>query len=603
MIAMPAASATSKGFSVPRIDMFISPLPQLVVLSTRIRDLPRSVTQRIQPPGVSGRGNQPRAAGPSILGAQDRDWNFRRISIGRNSVLIQVFRRRLHFNVPGQRGYHGLFNAFGAHVLHHLDHQSRKYHRWRDDRVPVAEYERVDALILEAEAHGVLIGRGRFATGNVDRVAGRTKRRDEFSKGSVQVWRHRHQRQAIVHARIRQQHPGTTGTRDDDDVVALWCRQHRDAACKLEQVAQRARANHARLFEHILVNLVVTRQCARVRARGARTHAGAPGLENDDGLFLGHPFGHLGECAAVLQILAVLRDNLGVVVLFEEREQIVLVDVRLIAETDDRRHAHLGGARKTDDCHADTTGLRGQCRLALDVVCRAERGAEIFWRVVEAVNVRTHESDAVFSADLDQLVLSGDVSRFGKPGRDQHRAGYLLLAHLDQRLGDDLGRYGEYGDVYVSGHVLDALVGLPAQDLFGARMDRIDRTLVAAVDQILHDRIADLAVFGRRSDDRYGVGLHDAVHLLNDQVVARAIARRSRIEVEHDANVGRRRTAFGREYRIEIHLRDFGKVRYQCPDTLDHRCECVAVDWAGTAHAAQDLGRGDAVEHGQRVLV
>src|ERR1019366_7987532 len=162
------------------------------------------------------------------------------------------------------------------------------------------------------------------------------------------------------------------------DVVALWCRQHRDAACKLEQVRQRARANHARLFEHILVNLVVTRQCARVRARGARTHAGAPGLENDDGHFLGHPFGHLGECAAVLQVLAVLRDDLGDVVLFEEREQIVLVDARLIAETDDRRHAHLGGARKTDDCHADATGLRGQCSLALDVVCRAERGAEIF---------------------------------------------------------------------------------------------------------------------------------------------------------------------------------------------------------------------------------
>ncbi len=36
-----------------------------------------------------------------------------------------------------------------------------------------------------------------------------------------------------------------------------------------------------------------------------------------------------------------LRDDLGVVVLFEERQQIVLIDIGLVAETDDRGDAHL----------------------------------------------------------------------------------------------------------------------------------------------------------------------------------------------------------------------------------------------------------------------
>jgi hypothetical protein len=46
------------------------------------------------------------------------------------------------------------------------------------------------------------------------------------------------------------------------------------------------------------------------------------------------------------------------------------------------------------------------------------------------------------------------------------------------------------------GHVLDALVGLVAEDLVGLGVDRVNVALVAAVDEVLHHRIADLAGLG-----------------------------------------------------------------------------------------------------------
>ena len=227
-----------------------------------------------------------------------------------------------------------------------------------------------------------------------------------------------------------------------------------------------------------------------------------------------------------------LRDDVGVVVLLEEREQIVLVDVRLVAEADDRRHAHLRRAREADDRHADAAGLRRQRRMALDVVGRAERRAQVFPRVVEAVDVRPHQSHAVLVADVLDLLLPFDVAGLGEARGDQHCAGDLLLADLDQRLRDELRRDREHRDVDDAGNILHALVRLAAQDLVGGRVDRIDLALVAAVDQVLHHRVADLAVLGRRTDDRDRIGLHDAVHVAHDVLVLRPVARGRRIEVE-----------------------------------------------------------------------
>jgi hypothetical protein len=112
----------------------------------------------------------------------------------------------------------------------HLGHKMRKHHRRRDDRVPVAQNQRMDALVLKPEADGVLVGFGRLAAGNIDRIARRTKRRNELAESRIQIIGHFHQSQPVVETGIRQQHARSARTGDDQDILALGCRQHLHAA-------------------------------------------------------------------------------------------------------------------------------------------------------------------------------------------------------------------------------------------------------------------------------------------------------------------------------------------------------------------------------------
>jgi hypothetical protein len=77
------------------------------------------------------------------------------------------------------------------------------------------------------------------------------------------------------------------------------------------------------LLQDVFVNFVVAGERTGVRTRGARAQAGAAGLQHHHGLLLRHTLRDFGKCAAVLQIFAVLRDDRRIVVLLEERQQIV----------------------------------------------------------------------------------------------------------------------------------------------------------------------------------------------------------------------------------------------------------------------------------------
>src|SRR5262249_18393737 len=81
----------------------------------------------------------------------------------------------------------------------------------------------------------------------------------------------------------------------------------------------------------------------------------------------------------------------------------------------------MRAARKAVHRHADAARLRGERRRALDVVGGAEGRAQVLRRVVEAVDIRAHEAHVVLAADLDELLLAGDVAGLGEAGRDEHR--------------------------------------------------------------------------------------------------------------------------------------------------------------------------------------
>ncbi|MNN03070.1 hypothetical protein D3C81_1157460 [compost metagenome] len=209
----------------------------------------------------------------------------------------------------------------------------------------------------------------------------------------------------------------------------------------------------------------------------------------------------------------------------------------------------------------------------------------------------------MLAGNRDDLVLPFHVAGFGKPGRNQHGAGNALLADFFKRLGHELGRDGKHGHIDVARHIEHALVGRHAHDLFGLRVDRVDLALVAAVDQVLHHRIADLAVLGRCADHRHRVRAHDAVHLLDDLFLRGTVLLRLRREVHHNPHVGGDGAVLAGEHRVQVQLGNLRKIGDQLRHALDHAGQRLAVGRVGAAHALEHLGGGNAVQHRQRILI
>ena len=73
-----------------------------------------------------------------------------------------------------------------------------------DSGLGPAQDEGMNAIIFQTKLYGVLIRWWRFATRNVNRVSRSSERRDEFSECGVEVLRHVHELQAMLHTGIGQ---------------------------------------------------------------------------------------------------------------------------------------------------------------------------------------------------------------------------------------------------------------------------------------------------------------------------------------------------------------------------------------------------------------
>ena len=82
----------------------------------------------------------------------------------------------------------------------------------------------------------------------------------------------------------------------------------------------------------------------------------------------------------------------------------------------------------------------------------------------------------------------------------------------------------------------------------------------------------------------------------------RPVALLVRLEIDHDAHVRGGRVLRGGEDRVEVELGNLREVADELRDLHDDIGERLAVRGLPAAHAAQHLGRLDAVEHGQRVV-
>ena len=101
----------------------------------------------------------------------------------------KIFGRLFYLDIARERSHDRLLDAFRPHFVDHFDHDFRKHHRRCNDRVPVAENQRVDARIFEAEPDRVLVSLRRLAAGDIDGVARRTERGDELAESGVEIGR------------------------------------------------------------------------------------------------------------------------------------------------------------------------------------------------------------------------------------------------------------------------------------------------------------------------------------------------------------------------------------------------------------------------------
>ena len=132
-------------------------------------------------------------------------------------------------------------------------------------------------------------------------------------------------------------------------------------------------------------------------------------------------------------------------------------------------------------------------------------------------------------------------------------------------------------------------------------MHRDDRALVAAIDQVLHHRIADLAGLVGGADHRHGLRMEDAVHRLDDRVLVRAEAFLACLEIADDAGIDCGRAGFRREDGVEVELLDLREVVEQRRDLDEDRGERAAVDGFAAAHAVEHLLGLDRADHVERL--
>ena len=201
-----------------------------------------------------------------------------------------------------------------------------------------------------------------------------------------------------------------------------------------------------------------------------------------------------------------------------------------------------------------------------------------------------------------QLVLRLGLAYLGEPGRDHDRAGDALPAHLFHGACAEPRRHRKDGYVDLARYVQDALVGLPAQDLVGLGVDGIEFARVTAVDDVLHHRVADLALAVGGADDGYRARIHDPVHGGDDLFLAGPEEFLLRGEIHGNQCIYRGGARGARQHGIEVDLPNLGEIADQLGNVDDDVRKRLSIHGLGPSHAVEHFGGLDAVEHRASVL-
>src|SRR3972149_2999319 len=108
-----------------------------------------------------------------------------------------------------------------------------------------------------------------------------------------------------------------------------------------------------------------------------------------------------------------------------------------------------------------------------------------------------------------RLALRSAAANLAESGRDHDEAAYALLDALRDGLEGDLRGHADDREVHGVGDLEDARVRLDRVDRIRVRVHRVDRALELVRDQVVEDRVADLALLEAGPDDGHTLPAED----------------------------------------------------------------------------------------------
>ena len=231
---------------------------------------------------------------------------------------------------------------------------------------------------------------------------------------------------------------------------------------------------------------------------------------------LGAVFDQLIKPPAGHHRFQVEQDYLGVLILHEIGQQVLFVDVELVAHAGEVGHAHpgLGQALHIGEPHSPALGHYGKGTPGRGLLQKREGRGHSGVGADHSDAVGPDETHVVGPGDAEQLPFQPDplISQLAKTAGFHHHPLYALLAAGFQNAGHG-GRRGEHrGQLRGFGQFADIPVYGLAPPFAALGAHQIQRSGEAVHQKIVHDIAAHIAFAGRHPDHDRRFGMEESAH-------------------------------------------------------------------------------------------
>ena len=249
--------------------------------------------------------------------------------------------------------------------------------------------------------------------------------------------------QAVAHRGVHRHDAQAAGVGDDGHPVAPGQGLIGEGQGVVEEFFQGFHPEDAALGEEGVVGLIGAGQGAGVAGGGPGPGGGAAGFDGQNGLgpgaLGGDLLGQLEEAPGLCQVFQIEKDDVRLGIVLQISEEIVFVEVGLVAHGDELGEADLFALGVFQGRHADRAALGDQGDVAGPGHQPGEGAVQgdLGSGIDDAQAVGPQEADAPLSGDLQDLLLqvhAGSAQFLEPRGDDDGRLDALVAA-----LGHDLG--------------------------------------------------------------------------------------------------------------------------------------------------------------------